>query len=147
MHICAKCKKKKVRKAFSPNKRYKSGLSSYCRACLHEHYYNPERDKIKERIRRMAKLGLTLEEADTLLEQNPVCQICSQPASGRNERLCIDHCHTTGAIRGVLCTRCNAWIGWLKDDSSLIEAAQKYLTGFAERDLIHDTPVGSENES
>ena len=40
---------------------------------------------------------------------------------------CIDHCHTTGKVRGILCTACNTALGMLKDDPKRIQALADYL--------------------
>jgi hypothetical protein len=50
------------------------------------------------------------------------CWIC-----GSKERLCIDHCHTTGTARGLLCTFCNTALGYFKDDTVKMEKAIQYL--------------------
>lgn len=50
------------------------------------------------------------------------CQIC-----GSQDRLCIDHDHGTGAIRGVLCTKCNSAIGMMDDSVEKLQAAITYL--------------------
>lgn len=50
------------------------------------------------------------------------CWICSS-----KEKLCIDHCHTTGAVRGLLCSRCNTAIGYFKDSTASMEKAIEYL--------------------
>lgn len=60
-----------------------------------------------------------------------VCGICgSAPGvahSGKPRRLAVDHCHQTGAIRGLLCSRCNTAIGLLYDDPVRLQAAIRYL--------------------
>jgi hypothetical protein len=55
------------------------------------------------------------------------CAICGG-TSGK--RLSYDHCHRTGKFRGWLCTRCNAGIGFFKDDLVLLASAIRYLTKF-----------------
>ncbi len=56
--------------------------------------------------------------------QGGACAICRrQPA----EALCVDHCHATGKVRGLLCRTCNSAIGFLRDDEALVAAALAYL--------------------
>jgi hypothetical protein len=57
------------------------------------------------------------------------CGICGSEESGssRAETLFVDHCHTTGAIRGLLCHRCNLGVGYFRDNPDLLDAAIKYL--------------------
>jgi hypothetical protein len=66
--------------------------------------------------------------AEILRLQGGKCGICgdSECASG-NHFLSVDHSHTTGAVRGVLCLRCNTGIGQFKDDPALLRAAAAYL--------------------
>lgn len=66
--------------------------------------------------------GLTLAEYDEMLEsQDGVCAICKEPcATGR--RLAVDHDHDTGTVRGLLCSRCNLGIGYLKNAVNLAQA-------------------------
>ena len=65
-------------------------------------------------------------------EQNGVCAICGLPetakhATGQFKKLSIDHCHTTGNIRGLLCRGCNTGIGSLNDDILILQKAIEYL--------------------
>jgi hypothetical protein len=70
--------------------------------------------------------GISLERYAALVAaQNGVCAICSQPPGKR--RLAVDHCHTTKAIRGLLCVNCNTAIGKLNDDPELLRRAIAYL--------------------
>lgn len=58
--------------------------------------------------------------------QNGLCAICSQPEPyGR--QLALDHCHDTGAIRGLLCTGCNMALGIFRDDVDVLQKAIEYL--------------------
>jgi hypothetical protein len=43
--------------------------------------------------------------------------------SKRYKRFAVDHCHTSGKIRGLLCTNCNTAIGLLKDDPNALQRA------------------------
>ena len=71
--------------------------------------------------------GLTKIEYDQMLEQQcGGCAICKQVPGKR--RLCVDHCHTSGKIRGLLCIPCNIALGSLKDDPQRMLAAINYIT-------------------
>lgn len=72
------------------------------------------------------KFGITIEQYDAMFTaQKGVCAICSQPPGKR--RLAVDHCHTTKAVRGLLCVNCNTAIGNLNDDPELFRRAIAYL--------------------
>jgi hypothetical protein len=67
------------------------------------------------------RYGITAAEYDALLAaQGGTCAICEQPPSEKNtrahwgEKLCVDHCHETGAVRGLLCNDCNLALGYAK---------------------------------
>lgn len=60
-----------------------------------------------------------------LREQGGTCAICH--GTETVGRLAVDHCHSTGRVRGLLCTNCNQAIGKLKDDSQLLRNAINYL--------------------
>ncbi len=84
------------------------------------------------------KFGITIEHYEQLLaEQDGVCAICKEPPE--RTRLAVDHDHSTGAIRGLLCSDCNTAIGLLGDDPSTIQSALTYLTNNnpTEREYIY----------
>ncbi len=66
-----------------------------------------------------------------LLAQKGVCAICEQPETklqdGAIRMLSVDHSHTTGAVRGLLCANCNMAIGYACDDVTILEKAIAYL--------------------
>ena len=69
--------------------------------------------------------GLSWEEYQAMLaRQGGVCAMCKRKS---NRPLCIDHCHKTGMIRGILCNRCNLTIGLCRDSPKLTRAATAYL--------------------
>jgi len=45
----------------------------------------------------------------------------------RKKQLDVDHCHTTGEVRGLLCNRCNTGIGQFKDNPNILRSAARYL--------------------
>lgn len=71
--------------------------------------------------------GLTPETYSRVLtEQNGLCAICRGP--GRIQgRLSIDHCHSSGQFRGLLCGQCNSGLGFFKDSIGALESAIDYL--------------------
>jgi hypothetical protein len=76
------------------------------------------------KIRRAKRYGLTAEEYDGLLVlQNEVCAICSCVLSDPH----IDHSHSNGKVRGLLCHACNAGLGLFKDDTGILKQAILYL--------------------
>ena len=71
------------------------------------------------------KYSLSKEEyLNILTSQRGVCAICEQTCS---RALAVDHCHTTGKVRGLLCNNCNRGIGHLKENVSFLERAVQYL--------------------
>lgn len=89
--------------------------------------------------RNLRKYGLSLEGYEALLaEQGGVCAICKLPETSERlnkvRRLCIDHDHETGAIRGLLCNRCNRVIGLMDDDPVILGEAMDYLSSVSLED-------------
>jgi hypothetical protein len=87
------------------------------------------------------KFNITLDDYNVLLEeQGGVCAVCKKPpgvvGTGNNSRgtLAVDHDHTAGTYRGLLCTNCNTGIGSFFDDPVLLENAAAYLK--EHRDLV-----------
>lgn len=71
--------------------------------------------------------GISADEFDALLDtQGGGCAICGKRPE-RVASLHLDHCHETGAIRGILCLSCNQGIGQFGDDPGLLDAAAGYL--------------------
>ena len=98
-------------------------------------YYN-NKDKAREqqlRAHRQKKYGISHDQyLDMLEEQDHVCAICKQPefitnASGTVRPLCVDHCHTTGNVRGLLCNTCNILLSRARDSVDILENAIEYL--------------------
>lgn len=86
--------------------------------------------KHRENMDHLKRYGLTKEQYLEMMEaQRSGCAICGgSSGSSRNRRvLCVDHCHHTGKIRGLLCDNCNKGIGCLKDDVGLVRKALLYL--------------------
>jgi hypothetical protein len=76
------------------------------------------------------KYSYGIEQSDydrMFVEQGGKCAICGTEDMGKNKHFCVDHNHTTKAIRGLLCKRCNTAIGLLQDDWMNLKRAADYL--------------------
>lgn len=149
MKTCQDCLTSKPENEFHV-KRYKSGkvgLRSYCKDCSHKQREewrktNPldnERNKVYNKTHALEIRGkklvkqywpqLTWEQAIEmwnllLKEQNGACGICKK----EKKSLHVDHNHTTGKVRGLLCYNCNNGLGRFKDSIEFLYNAVKYLT-------------------
>lgn len=129
---CVSCHNEYRRKHYQPdpNKRTE----------YHAKYRRDNKEKIekyrKENLERARRhrlrqySGMTLELYEELLEaQEGTCALC--PAKYRHpnnvHKLCVDHNHETGAVRGLLCSACNSGLGYFKDDTELLLKAITYL--------------------
>lgn len=56
-----------------------------------------------------------------MADQNNCCAICGKAADLKKRApLAVDHCHTHGTIRGLLCLQCNTSLGWYKRESGRV---------------------------
>lgn len=94
-----------------------------------EKYKNSEHGKNSRRERFLSKVhGLTVEEYDLMLiKQGHKCAICNVHQSELKKTFDIDHSHTTGKIRGLLCNSCNQAIGLMDDSIGILSKAIDYL--------------------
>jgi len=153
MKTCRTCKIDKSLDNFYKFKKSKDGLEYRCKECCNVRsraYQLKNPDKTRSRNRKWLRLNrvkskgyklkasydLTMENYNKMLiEQNGVCAVCKNPEntkhrSGCTNRLSVDHNHTTGKIRQLLCTRCNSLIGMSKENISTLLAAVDYLRKF-----------------
>jgi len=94
----------------------------------------PIRDRCRARSH-----GLSLQDYRAMLErQGKVCGICKTPG----KPLCVDHCHATGKVRGLLCRDCNLGLGNYKDNPVFTRAATAYLEASRCDDGNHQGALG-----
>lgn len=73
------------------------------------------------------KYGLSpTQYRELLVSQGFSCRICRVTPLG-DEKLCVDHDHQTGAVRGLLCRKCNSVLGFVDDNPAVLIAAIAYL--------------------
>lgn len=94
----------------------------------------------------MARFGMTLDHYVRLLKnQNGVCAICEQPETrivgGTLSSLAVDHNHSTGGLRELLCFRCNNGIGHFGDDPEIVDRASAYLRRHASQSPANVVPL------
>lgn len=74
------------------------------------------------------KYGLTVAEYDRMwAAQAGCCAVCGRAFTAQTRRAAVDHCHQTGKIRALLCTRCNTALGAVQDDALTLRALADYL--------------------
>ena len=88
-------------------------------------------DRTKKRRKRsdlMKKFNINSDQFDMMvIEQNGVCAICKKEEICKRD-LCVDHCHLTSRIRGLLCTNCNMALGKFQDNIEYLHSAIEYLS-------------------
>lgn len=153
---CSRCRVVKPLTEFGVERARRDGRRNYCKPCAAAHLreyrqreperfrqYEQNRDgedrrqrdrdrwaagrsneesrnraRFARKIRKM--FGITLEQYDELVSKP--CGIC-----GRTENVVLDHCHTTGVIRGPLCKRCNSALGQFEDNPARLRFAAEYV--------------------
>ena len=138
LKICTKCKiEKNISSFYSKGyERYKGGLDTFCKICRNLHRKRmqqkkkPKRSKEHHRkVNLKYNYGLSIEEFNSLLEsQQYSCKICKTTSPiGKHNQWCVDHCHKSGKLRGILCPKCNMALGLFNDSIESLEQAIAYL--------------------
>ena len=117
-NLCKVCRATKKRETYTP----KNGTLKLNHNYTHRDRYLYKKYKIREK------------DYDRMFaEQDGTCKICrcttKSERNGYHKRLAVDHCHTTGEVRGLLCVKCNVGIGYFDDDIDVLKNAIKYLRG------------------
>jgi Recombination endonuclease VII len=114
-HHCKECKNKESKEWYEKNKDRKRELS--------KEYKHIKKDKDLK-----STYGISLEDYNQMLaEQSNCCKICGTHKDNVKRTLCVDHCHITGKVRGLLCDTCNRSLGLLKDSVEILKKAIEYL--------------------
>lgn len=150
MKVCGGCKAEKPVTEFWID-RTRGRPKSHCKVCTvastkawtkrNPNYERERYQKIKTETRErhlIRKYGVTLADYERMLAaQGGVCAICGGAESAEHNRVFhVDHCHATGAVRGLLCRGCNHILGHVKDDPDTLRSAIAYLASPPVPELI-----------
>ena len=99
---------------------WKHGLSQQRGTEAHKIYQREKFDK--------HRYNLLPEHKTAIIEaQKNRCAICEYQFGQKIGDMHVDHCHTTGAIRGMLCDRCNRGLGYFRDNPTSLHKAAEYI--------------------
>lgn len=132
MKTCIDCGESKSESEFHRSPSNLDGIRGSCRSCTAKYWkkWNTSNSEQARIARLKHKYGLTEDEYKALPDR---CEICSG-----QKKLCIDHDHNFGFIRGVLCDNCNKSLGFFHHDPELLKRAILYLEG-----TLAQTPTSS----
>lgn len=142
MKACNRCKRRLPLESFDMDRRPGRGPRPHCKECRRQmqrdwrannvahlqqkqrerYWANPTAERERHLVR---KYGVDLGGYEHLFkEQHGSCAVCGKRQTRAFD---VDHCHTTGRVRGLLCTSCNRMIGHAGDSPDRLEAAAGYL--------------------
>jgi hypothetical protein len=138
--VCVECKNSKRLKQFDYCKTCKNERKNVCISCMRKkrtdylmlHSKGEELAKVRSMdLRLKTTYGINIETYNKMFtDQNGCCKICKIHQTDLNKNLAVDHSHTTGQVRGLLCPKCNTGIGLLQEDISILAESIKYLMSF-----------------
>lgn len=82
--------------------------------------------RLKIRISKIASKYKVRKPLAAVMAVYPVCEACGKKGERAGE-MHVDHCHDTGAVRGVLCFNCNAALGHVNDSIERLQSLIRYL--------------------
>ena len=118
MKLCGRCREPKPLIEFRGNKNTVDGKQKWCIPCHKEYHL-------------LRTFGIDKEAFEAMkADQGGCCEICrvtlSMTDRGRT-MVNVDHCHASGAVRGLLCRNCNVMLGHAADNPDTLRAAALYL--------------------
>lgn len=152
--VCKKCGVEKELAGFNKDAQVSDGHKNTCRECQQASFSDYRAGKREDlnklqRDRRAnnpahtrnivrkshfkTKYGLSLEDREAMrVSQNNKCLLCESDFPilqnpKRSQIPCVDHSHTTGKVRGLLCSGCNFGLGQFKDSVERLQKAISYL--------------------
>lgn len=145
---CIKCGEEKSYDQFVKSKKCRNGVSNTCKCCenLRQREYARvaretdenyvENRQISQEKDRAKRYGLTLDQLENMKRVSKgLCEICGSPPSNRgtaSKSLHVDHCHSTGQVRGMLCSKCNMILGQINESPQRLLEMLVYLHKYKE---------------
>ncbi|MGZ4659718.1 MAG: endonuclease VII domain-containing protein [Arthrobacter sp.] len=123
--LCKDCRNARRRATYDP-----TGTQAWREAQIEA---DPDWSFNQARRHTYARHGISEEDYTSMLaEQGGVCYICQREettvhSGGRVKLLAVDHDHQTGAVRGLLCQKCNHALGLFDDDPERLRRAADYI--------------------
>lgn len=118
MLTCTACRVEKpaTLEFFPPHKRKLNGLHSWCRSCKSG----------KWNLVNKGRFRAVMSDAELIAfkASRKACDICAAPGP-----LVVDHCHSSGKVRGMLCQHCNRGLGHFRDNPEVMGRAINYVKG------------------
>jgi hypothetical protein len=151
---CTKCGVEKDIELFSRDKYKSDGRRCHCKECNKEEHLrryeadaegmraysneyrkrlresNPEKLRLADRNTKLKRAyGLNHEQVEEMKRlQDYRCYTCGKHESEAGAKgLVVDHNHTTGKVRRLLCSACNTSLGLTKEDVGILASLIKYL--------------------
>ena len=134
MKTCTVCKTNKPLTEYYNLKASKDGKSYRyipCDTIARNRYTNAYPERVKKALRERNwkyKYDMEPHKYDIMLsQQDSKCAICGSKHDKQSDYFAVDHNHSTGAVRGLLCNKCNRGLGFLNDDITTLKRAITYL--------------------
>lgn len=141
--VCNVCEERKSFDFFTKQSKAPDLKCNTCKDCLksyristkdrtseYKKAYNLDKQDYIRYKRLYDKYGVTKEwYFEQLEKQEHKCAICrcEEPKGNGNVHFHVDHCHSTGKVRGLLCSSCNTALGNFKDSTELMRKAIEYI--------------------
>ncbi len=162
LYLCHGCKQHLLTSQFTARRRSKStsrGVPDRCKVCraadarqARRDNPQPTRDNDRRRSQRAlftsrlkVKYGITVEDFARMFEaQDRKCACCRERLGGPGPETHVDHCHSTGRVRAILCRSCNQTVGILKESAERARLVAEYIERVCyvqSNGVVHVVPV------
>ena len=142
MKICIDCKQELPHSKFYIRNNRKIRIESRCKDCASikkKQYRKNNKEMIRAQNKRRVP-GWDIHRYNEHFKlQEGKCAICGT-TKYTNKDWCADHDHATNQPRGLLCGRCNAGLGYFKDNPEYLQSAINYLDKWRSITTSHVTP-------